>query len=103
MVLHPRHRGDCSDFFVVPGHTARIEIDGPRAVLGELEHEAARAGRTWNTQFCYVLTLLLGYHPPDFDDGRSEEDWRTLLRPCTFRFSDAEAWIPFTCLRRKTP
>jgi hypothetical protein len=49
------------------------------------------------------LTLFLYNHPPDFDDGRSVEDWRTLLSRCAFRFSEAEAWTPCTCLWRTTP
>jgi hypothetical protein len=80
-----------------------VQLDGPRSAIGEIEHAAALAGRTWNTQLTYVLGLFLGYHPPAFDDGRSVEDWRTLLRPCRFRVSEAEDWSPFTCLRRKTP
>lgn len=103
MVLNPRHRGDCADFFVDPDQTARIQLECPRAVLGDIEHAAARAGRTWNNQFIYVMELCRGYHPPDFDDGRSVEDWRTLLSRCAFRLREAEDWNPFTCLWRKTP
>jgi hypothetical protein len=102
MVLNPRHRGDCADFFVATHQTHRVQLDGPADVIGEIEHAAALAGRTWNTQLTYVLELCLGYHPSDFDDGRSVEDWRTLLRPCRFRLSEAKDWSPFTCLSRKT-
>ena len=102
MVLHPRYRGTCADFFVAPHQTERMHFDGPVAVIGTIEHAAARTGRTWNDQLTYVLELCLGYHPSDFDDGRSVEEWRTLLSPCAFRFSEAEAWNPFTCLWRKT-
>lgn len=103
MALHPRHRGDCADFFADSDQTARIQFDGPVAVIGEIEHAAARAWRTWNTQFVYVVEICLGYHLPDFDDGRTVEDWRALLSPCRFRLSEAGAWSPFACLRRKTP
>jgi hypothetical protein len=75
-----------------------MHFDGPVAVISAIEHAAARAGRTWNAQFTYVLELCRGYHPTDFDDGRSVEDWRTLLSPCRFRWSEAEVWNPFTCL-----
>jgi hypothetical protein len=80
-----------------------MQFDGSVAVISAIEHAAARTGRTWNDQFTYVLGLCLGKHPPDFDDGRSVEDWRTLLSRCRFRWSEAEAWTPFTCLRRETP
>ena len=70
----------------------------PVSVLSAVEHEAARSGRTWNDQLSYVLGLLLGKYPPDFEDMRSAEDWRTLLRPCGFRFRETEDWSPFTCL-----
>lgn len=103
MVLNPRHRWDCADFFVAPDQTERMQLDGPADVFGEIERAAVRAGRTWNTQLTYVLELCLGYHSSDFDDERSVEDWRTLLRPCAFRSSEAAAWYPFTCLWRKTP
>ena len=103
MVLNPRHRADCYDFFVTPHQTHSVQLDGPADVFGEIEHAAVRAGRTWNTQLTYVLELCLGYHPSDFDDERSAEDWRTLLRPCAFRLSEAGNWNPFTCLWRKTP
>lgn len=103
MVLHPRHRGDCADFFVAPHETSRMQVAGPIAVISEIEHAAARARRTFNAQFTYVVNLCSGDHPPDFDDGRTVEDWRTLLSPCTFRFSEAAAWSPCTCLWRKTP
>ena len=103
MALHPRHRGDCADFFADSDQTEHVQLDGPRSAIGEIEHAAARAGRTWNTQLTYVLELCRGYHPSDFDDERSVEDWRTLLRPCRFRLSEAEDWNPFPCLWRKTP
>jgi hypothetical protein len=57
MVLNPRHRGDCADFFVAPHQTARVQLGGPVSAIGEIEHAAARAGRTWNTQLTYVLGL----------------------------------------------
>lgn len=101
MVLHPRHRGDCADFFAAPDQIARVQLDGPVAVIGAIEHAAAQAGRTWNDQFVYVVGLFLGHHPADFDDGRSVEDWRTLLSPCRFRCNEGEAWSPCTCLWRK--
>lgn len=102
MLLHPRHRGDCAEFFVAPQQTCCVQVEGPDDVIGEIEHAAARAGRTWNTQLTYVLGCCLGEHPSDFDDGRSVEDWRTLLRPCRFRLSEAEDWSPCTCLWRET-
>ena len=103
MGLHPRYRGNCADFFADPHQTARVQFDGPADVIGDIEHAAAQALRTWNTQFTYVLELCRGYHPPDFDDPRSVEDWRTLLSRCRFRGSEADAWASFTCLWRKTP
>jgi hypothetical protein len=103
MVLDPRHRGDCADFFSTPGQTARMELDAPDSAIGDIEHAAAQTGRTWNDQLTYVLGLCLGYHLPDFEDGRSVEDWRTLLSRCRFRWSESEAWSSFTCLGRKTP
>ena len=103
MVLNPRHRADCYDFYTAPHETNSMQFDGPADAIGTIEHAAARAGRTWNTQLTYVLELCLGDHPSDFDDGRSVEDWRTLLSPCRFRFSEAEAWRPCTWLWRKTP
>ena len=102
-MLHPRHRGDCAEFFVPPGKTARIEFDGPVDVIGEMEHAAARAGRTWHAQFTYVMGICLGYHPPDFEDNRSVADWRTLLSECNFRTMETGGWAPFTCLWRRPP
>ena len=102
MVLHPRHRGDCAEFFVTPHQTKSAQLHAPVDVIGEIEHAAAMAGRTWNTQLTYIVELCLGKHLPDFDDGRSVEDWRTLLSPCTFRLREGEGWTPFTCLWRKT-
>jgi hypothetical protein len=102
MVLNPRHRADCYDLFTAPHQTASVQFDGPAAAIGEIEHAAALAGRTWNTQLTYVLELCLGYHPSYFDDGRSVEDWRTLLGPCRFRLSEAGDWSPCTFLWRKT-
>jgi hypothetical protein len=84
-----------------PHQTERMQLDGPRSAIGAIEHAAARTGRTWNHQFAYVMGLCLGYHPSDFDDGRSVEDWRTLLSPCRFRVSKAEDWTPITCLWRR--
>jgi hypothetical protein len=103
IVLHPRHRGNCADFFVTPQQTARMEFDSPRTVIWEIEQAAARSGRTWNTQLTYVLGLFLGYHPADFDDQRSIEDWRTLMSPCNFRCNEAEDWSPFTLMWRAKP
>ena len=102
MVLHPRYRGNCADFFAAPHQTAYVQLDGPANVIGELEASAARAVRTWNDQLTYIVELCLGYRPSDFDDTRSVEDWHMLLSPCRFRTSEAEDWIPFMCLWRKT-
>ena len=102
MVLHPRHRGDCADFYVDPQETERVALAGPRSAISAIEHAAARAGRTWNAQFTYVVELLLGYHPPDFNDERSVEDWRSLLSVCNFRVREGEDWTPCTCLWRRT-
>jgi hypothetical protein len=88
---------------VATHQTHRVQLDGPADVISEIEHAAALAGRTWNTQLTYVLELCLGYHPSDFDDGRSVEDWRTLLSACRFRFSEAEAWRSFEAMQRMTP
>ena len=101
-MLHPRYRGNCADFFVAPHQTASVQLDAPVDVISEIEASAARAGRTWNDQFTYVLKLFLGYHASDFDDMRSVEDWHTLLNPCRFRTSETRDWHPFTCLWRKT-
>ena len=46
MVLNPRHRGDCADFFVATHQTHRVQLDGPADVIGEIEHTAALDGRT---------------------------------------------------------
>jgi hypothetical protein len=104
MGLHPRHRGDCFEFFTAPDQTELMAFQCPATVRSELEQAAARTGRTWNDQLCYVVDLCRGHHPPDFDDPRSVEDWRTLLGQCEFRFTTAEDWSPFTCLwQRRTP
>jgi hypothetical protein len=100
MVIHPRYRGNCAEFFVAPDQTEGVQLAGPVTVISGIEHAAARAGRTWNTQCTYVLGVCLGYHPPDFDDGRSVEDWRALLAPCRFRCSEAEPWSPCTLMWR---
>jgi hypothetical protein len=76
---HPRHRGDCADFFATAQQPARIALDAPVSSISE--HAAALAGRTWNDQLTYVIDLCLGDHPPDFNDERSTEDWRTLMSP----------------------
>jgi hypothetical protein len=101
MVLHPRHRADCYDLFTAPHETESVQFQGPALAVCEFEHAAARAGRTWNSQLTYVLGLCLGKHPPDFDDGRTVEDWRTLLAKCAFRLSEAENWTSFTYLQVK--
>jgi hypothetical protein len=103
MVLHPCHQAACFDFFTASHETERMQFDGPRSTISALEQAAAQAGRTWNGQLTYVLGLFLGDHPPDFDDGRTVADWRTLLSPCAFRFSESEGWTPCTCLWRKAP
>ncbi|MEO8048666.1 MAG: hypothetical protein ABI684_15380 [Nitrospirota bacterium] len=71
MVLHPRHRGDCAEFFVATDQTKPMIFAGTKDVLAELEHAAALAGRTWNDQVNYVMRICLGRRQPDFDDGRS--------------------------------
>lgn len=103
MRVNPRHRGDCADFFSTPQETARIEFDAPVEVIGEMEHAAAKTGRTWNTLFTYVMGICFGKHLPDFDDPRSVEDWRTLLSDCNFRLRETEGWKPCTCLWRRAP
>jgi len=103
MMHHPRHRGDCAEFFVATHQTHHGQFDGPVDVIDELEHAAAMAGRTWNDQLTYIMEVCLGKCLPDFDDGRSVEDWRTLLTPCRYRVREAEGWSPCTCLWRKTP
>ena len=50
MVLHPRHRGDCADFFYAPHQDERLEFKVPADVVSEIEQAAARAGRTRNDQ-----------------------------------------------------
>jgi hypothetical protein len=102
MVLNPRHRADCYDFFTEPHETECVAFQGPADVIYELERDAVRTGRTWNTQLTYCLGLCLGRHRTDFDDPRNVEDWRTLLTPCAFRVREGEDWNPFTCLWRKT-
>jgi hypothetical protein len=101
--MHPRHRGDCADFFVTEKQPARIQLDGPRSVIGELERASAKAGRTWNDQLTYVFEICFGYHLPDFEDGRTAEDWRTLMSQLNFRFSEGESWSSFAAMRRMTP
>jgi hypothetical protein len=103
MVLNPRHRADCYDFFTAPHETNSVQFQGPALAVCELERDAARAGRTWNAQLTYCLGLCLGRHRTDFDDLRSVEDWRALLAKCEFRVREAEDWSPFPCLWRKTP
>ena len=103
MVLHPRHRENCAELFVAAHQTERMHFDGPRSAIGDIEHAAAQTGRTWSDQLTYILGLCLGSHSPDFDDGGSVEEWRTLLSRCRFRWSEAEAWSSFTRLKRKTP
>jgi hypothetical protein len=104
MVLHhPRHRGDCAEFFVDPDQTARLYFDGPCSVIGDIEHAAASTGRTFNEQFAYLVDVCLGERLPDFDDARNAEDWRTLLSACRFRWSEAEAWDSFAAMQRMTP
>jgi hypothetical protein len=103
MVLHPRHRADCYDLFTAPHETECVAFQGPAGVIAELERDAARTGRTWNAELIYVLEICRGYHPSDFDDPRSVEDWRTLLSPCAFRVNEAADWSPFTCLWRQRP
>jgi hypothetical protein len=97
-MVHPRHRGDCADFFATLQQPKRIDLDGPHSAINKLERAAAQAGRTWNDQLIYIFGLFLGYHLPDFDDGRSLEDWRTFMSPWKFRVSETEGWSPFTCL-----
>ena len=98
MMLHPRHRGDCADFFATPEQNERIDIQIPPDLQTELEQEAARAGRTWNDHLCYILNVLHGSHTPDFDDASSVEDWRTRMSPCLFQLREGEEWYPFTCI-----
>lgn len=97
-MLHPRHRGDCADFFATPKQSQSVDLNVPGDLLEELEHEAARGGRTWNDYVGYILRILRGQHPPDFDDARSVEDWRTRMSPCEFRLTEGGEWFPFTCL-----
>jgi hypothetical protein len=103
MGLHPRHRADCFDLFTAPHETECVAFQGPTDAVCALERDAARAGRTWNAQVTYVLEICRGYHPPDFDDPRSVEEWRALLAPCEFRVSEGADWNPFTCLWRQRP
>ncbi len=100
MELHPRYRWDCAEFFADPDHTERMQLNGPGSAIDAIGRAAAQAGRTWNDQFNYILGICLGEHPPDFADGRSVEDWRTLLSPCRFRFSETEDW--HSCMRLRT-
>jgi hypothetical protein len=101
--MHPRHRGDCADFFAAQNQTNRIDLDAPGSTIGEIEHAAAKAGRSWCDQFTYLMGVVMGSHLPDFDDARSVEDWRTLMNPCRLRLRKAEAWIPCACLWGNTP
>ena len=102
MRVHPRHRGDCADFFSPPEYIASIEFTMPHSTLNELEQAAAQAGRTWNEHMIYVLELCRGHIQPDFGDRRSAEEWRTLLSGCRLRFNEGEEWRPITCLWWKT-
>jgi len=98
MVLHQRHRGDCADFFSTPQQTGSVEFLAPIDVISEIELAAARAGRTWNDQICYIAELFQGRRPPDFDDERTEDDWRTLMSPSRVWIDKEGCWVPFTCL-----
>ena len=102
-MLHRRHHGDCAEFFRSPQLTEPVQLDAPRSTIHELEHAAARANREWNAQFNYILGVLLGKHPPDFEDPRSTEDWRTLMMPCRLRWGGVEEWYPASCLWRQIP
>ena len=104
MMLHPRHRADCSEFFDgLHQNTKRVDFKAPDDVISEIGLAAARAGRTWNDQLGYIAELFLGRRPPDFDDARSEEDWRTLLSPSMLWIPEAGGWIPFAGLGRRAP
>lgn len=98
MMLYPRHRGDCADFFATPKQSERIDIRIPTDLQSELEHEAARAGHTWNDHMGYIVRILIGHQQPGFDDERSVGDWRTLMSPCMFQLTEGGEWFPFTCL-----
>ena len=103
MILHPRHRSDCTEFFRDPDKTAPMQVDGPDAAIDAIGRASAEAGRSWTDQFNYILGICLGDHTPDFDDGRTTEDWRTLLSPCRFRFSETADWNPCTWLWATPP
>lgn len=102
-MLHPRHRGDCSEFFRSPHLTESVQLDALRSTVSDIEHAAAKAGRTWSEQLTYILEVCLGKHLLDFDDPRSTEDWRMLMTPCRLRWSGMEEWYPCEHLWRRTP
>ncbi|HSF67703.1 MAG TPA: hypothetical protein VLA67_09790 [Nitrospiraceae bacterium] len=96
--MHPRHRGGCADFYYAPHQDERVDLKVPVDVRGELELAAARAGLTWNDQLCYVGELFLGLRPPDFDDPRSVEEWRTLMSDSLVWIDTEGDWVPFNSL-----
>lgn len=100
-MLDPRHCGNYADFFATPKQSKSVDLNVPEDLQAELEREAALAGRTWNDHIGYIVRILFGHQPPDFDDARSVEDWFTRMSPCEFRLTEAGDWIPFTCLRRR--
>ena len=102
-MLHPRHRGDCTDFYFSPHQTERLDFKIPDDVRSEVEHAAARAGRTFNDQIIYIAKLLRDLGAPDFDDERIVEDWDALMSPCRVFLPEAGGWIPLSSPSSTTP
>ena len=101
MVLHPRHRWDCTEFFTDSQQREPLQLNGPGAAFDAIGRAAAQAGRTWNAQFSYIMGICFGDRQPDFHDGRSVKDWRDLLSPVSFRLSEDKDWSPCTWMWTK--
>ena len=102
MILHPRHRSDCADLFWAPHQIHDMDLQAPDDVFSEVEHAAARAGRTFNDQIAYIGRLLRGVHAPDFEDGRSVGDWCALMNQAKVYVPEVGVWVSFTCMKKTT-
>lgn len=59
-----------------------------------MEEAAERAGRTFNAQLEYVINVCMGDRAPHADDGRTEEEWRSLFGQLEYRWTEEEEWAP---------
>lgn len=89
-----KHRADCSDFYCAPEENDHIALRGPNAVLHAIEEASVRAGRTWNAQLTYVITVCRGECALAADDERNEDEWRTLFSQLELQFEEGEQWWP---------